>query len=111
MFFCRWAIKTNDNIIKLLRNHRHYFTNDDAINFYIRDSDLWQSYKRRTITEFLTLVGKDRVALGQQDIPGPLFRAVEFGEANRLKTGRIKKKKISRTKLYILTFTCKAVDL
>ena len=83
LFRPRWAIKTNENIVKVLRDNRHYFIGDDAIKYYIRDSDLWQSYKRRTITNLLNSVGKGRVALGQKDMSEPLSRAVDFGEANR----------------------------
>jgi len=54
----RWALRTNENIIRILRENRRYFFKDDDIKHYIRNNELWQSFKRCTIAELLKIKGK-----------------------------------------------------
>ena len=58
LFLPRWALRTNENIIRILRENRRYFFNDDDIKHYIRNNELWQSFKRCTIAELLKIKGK-----------------------------------------------------
>lgn len=79
-----WAIKTNENIIRILReNKRHFFTDDD-IKHYIRDSDVWQSFKRCTITDLLKIKGKCFATIDRGEMASALSRALEYGDAKRL---------------------------
>jgi len=78
-----WALKANENIIRVLRENRRYFFNDTDIKQYIRDSDIWQSFKRCTITELLEMAGKCNTAIDRNEITPILSRAVEYGDAKR----------------------------
>ncbi|XP_073252480.1 uncharacterized protein [Porites lutea] len=79
-----WALKANENIIRILRENRRYFFNDADIKQYIRDSDVWQSFKRCTITELLEMAGKCNTAIDRNEITPILSRAVEYGDAKRI---------------------------
>ncbi|XP_048580659.1 uncharacterized protein LOC5518697 isoform X3 [Nematostella vectensis] len=77
----KWAIKTNERILNLLRDHQHFFHEDDMIKHFIRDSDVWQSYKRSKVIELLDGTNKQHVVVCT--VPETLHTAVEFGDASR----------------------------
>lgn len=53
------------------------------IQHYIRDSDVWQSYKRSKINELLETTSKRHIVIDKKHVPEPLAIAVDFGDANR----------------------------
>ena len=81
--FFSWALKANENIIRILHENRRYFFNDTDIKHYIRDSDVWQSFKRCTITELLKMAGKCDGKIDRSEMTPTLSRAVEYGDAKR----------------------------
>ena len=76
-------LKTNESIIQTLRQNRRYFFNDDDIKHYIRDSDIWQSFKRCTITGLLEMAGKCEASVDKSEMTPILSRAVDYGDAKR----------------------------
>lgn len=84
LFLCfRWVIKTNENVLHLLRQYQHIFYEDDMIKHYIRDSDVWQSYKRSQIMELLAVTNMQFISVKKKDIQETLERALEFGDGKR----------------------------
>lgn len=67
----------------MLRQNRRYFFNDDDIMHYIRDSDIWQSFKRCTITSLQEMAGKYQATIDRSEMTPILSRAVEYGDAKR----------------------------
>uniref|UniRef100_A0A6P8I3F5 Uncharacterized protein LOC116298696 n=1 Tax=Actinia tenebrosa TaxID=6105 RepID=A0A6P8I3F5_ACTTE len=79
----KWAIKHDEQLLNLLRKHQHHFYEDSMIQHYIRDSDVWQSYKRNKINELLQTTNKRHIIIDKKHIPEPLAVAVDFGDASR----------------------------
>ena len=82
-YFARWVLKSNESVIQILRQNRRYFFNDDEIKHYIRDSDVWQSFKRCTISGLLQMAGKCDASVDKSEMTPTLSRAVDYGDAKR----------------------------
>lgn len=79
----KWVLKSNESVIQILRQNRRYFFNDDDIKHYIRDSDVWQSFKRCTMTGLLQMAGKCDASVDKSEMTPTLSRAVDYGDAKR----------------------------
>ncbi|KAK3735054.1 hypothetical protein QZH41_001732 [Actinostola sp. cb2023] len=87
----KWVIKTNEHVLNLLREHQHYFYEDDMILHFIKDSDVWQSYKRSKVVELLDATNRQFIAVEKKDVQEILETALSFGDAKRCHSSQASK--------------------
>ncbi len=80
----RWTIKNSESLLRALSTNRPSFPSDREIEFLIKESDEWQSYKRDTVCDAFALKHKRKSRIiPENDIPRTLDIAIKHGSLLR----------------------------